>query len=1277
MKSTKFIISAMLSVASVSAFAQTDMTPEIRFVTPGSDILISGLSDNGLWGVSQKAPTEDGSISTVGASIWNLSSYPYTSVDISHSSGFSGANCISNDGKVIGGTAQLKPAVWRDGEWHMLPTPAGKSQGVVLDMTPDGKYGVGIVRQTAGSMSEDGYMWDLETFEAIELPNKPFIDRTGEDSDQNRLTQISPDGRYIFGVLAFSYVFPRQTTPYIYDRQTDEVTYIGLKQNGKRMTPDPEYLDVIEEASMSADGKYLTGAAYLVKDGTELSANEYNVTFRYNIPEKKLELFDGEFDSDYAGFSIGNSGDIYASFPAVNPYSYAAVRSGNYYYPFLDIFEQVYGMDMASSGVGNTGKPVLMSADEKTMVMYVSPTNCYILKLAETLVEAAKRVELLGSYTASPAAGTTMQAIGSVTLTFGKSVSTSAGNYRKVRLLDEEGNAVATALQSGGLTTNGTQLNIRFRTFTMEEGKKYTLNIPSGVVWVGNDTEMVNPEINIEYIGRADKPVQMVSVTPADDSFVSNVSVLQDPIIMTFDSEVMVNEAEETKPVAYLYREDDTYPSATFQIYGATTADKHQVLVAPLNEVHLYLDTDYRVEIPANAIVDLSGNGGNEAFTLTYHGTYEKQEGDPKIIFQSDCSNYVGFLFHEGDNGTPVAEVASMGFTADTTPWLVVRESEESTDMAFGSHSMYVDGRQSDDWVTTEKLLIRDKTAYLSFQSQSWKKTKTDRLKVYVYESPYDYNALTPDLIEDIRANGHLVYDEEQSPGRREDTLTGEWTDNIVPLAEFAGKEVYICFVNDNKDQSMVMIDNILVAVEIEAVLSFTNSEIVENLDEIEIRGQLRVDENNAKTYKGLTMVLRDSKQNEVSRISDPDVVLDNTKTYSFTFSDKLPLERGKENAYYVDLTMGSDEENSIETSYSSKIRNLTFSPVRRVVLEEYTGRDCPNCPRGLQAIKYIQQYFGERFIPIAIHTYQSDPKGLSVTDYSTYLGLEQVGAPSGRINRGAFSFPMAQNNQTAGYVLTAAELAEGQVPELPLWLDMVNMYNEQLTPVDVKVELVDEGSDWKKANFNVTVTSALDLNNANYRIFGVITENDLEDYQQNGMFRLSDEVLGEWGNGGLYGQPTVFNYRFDHVAKGTWGTSYAGTASLLPNQMKANEEYVVPIALDVPSAVKNIDNCDFVVMIIDENTGDVVNAAVTNASVGVKGINGENADVVVTVANGFVNVAGSGLIQAAAYALDGTMLAAGEGEGNFALDINGYRGVVIVKAVNAGKAASFKLMSF
>ena len=108
-------------------------------------VIIDKISDNGLWGVSQKGSEVDGTLAPAGGIIYNLTTLAET--DISDVSGLSGVGDVTDDGAIAVGECQGKPAYWSKDKngWTILPMPDPYLQGRLNAVTPDGKFAVGYV----------------------------------------------------------------------------------------------------------------------------------------------------------------------------------------------------------------------------------------------------------------------------------------------------------------------------------------------------------------------------------------------------------------------------------------------------------------------------------------------------------------------------------------------------------------------------------------------------------------------------------------------------------------------------------------------------------------------------------------------------------------------------------------------------------------------------------------------------------------------------------------------------------------------------------------------------------------------------------------------------------------------------------------------------------------------------------------------------------------------------------------------------------------------------
>lgn len=101
----------------------------------------------------------------------------------------------------------------------------------------------------------------------------------------------------------------------------------------------------------------------------------------------------------------------------------------------------------------------------------------------------------------------------------------------------------------------------------------------------------------------------------------------------------------------------------------------------------------------------------------------------------------------------------------------------------------------------------------------------------------------------------------------------------------------------------------------------------------------------------------------------------------------------------------------------------------RQVLIEEFTGVNCVNCPDGSQAIETLLDIYGEQLIAVSIHSsgFFSQPLDESQYDFQTiegdnilsYLG-EPIGYPTSVINRKKFpdEFDLQLGKgQWAGYI--------------------------------------------------------------------------------------------------------------------------------------------------------------------------------------------------------------------------------------------------------------------
>ncbi len=1166
---------AVLSSMTVNSFASM---PEIKTVQNG--VILSAISDNGLWVIS--ADTEDrdeAGIVSIGGKIWDTATMTGTSVPLPKS-GVASINDVTDDGNIVVGSCDGQPGFWTKStnQWTVLPLPSGTKFGTLLAVTPDGSRAVGYANVTTEWNAVPVY-YNLDTKEIIDVPNLPALNMNHEVADYHTFTGISPDGRYLLGRISPEILLPISMCAYVYDTKTGRYNFIGFNpSDSKPWTPVYEDLLFIEGTTMSPDGHYVTGDAYIghPQDGSEW-LDEYRVAYLYDVYTGKTEIYDGVYDADVAGFSVTDSGVVLAATPALNPYSSFMVRNGNYYYGLDEIFKQVYGIDFyQKTGMAVTGKPSVCSADGKTVCVITSQTDSYLLQMPDDWETICSKVNLLSNYSVNPPAESVFSSLSEMTLTFRRNVEI-AGSPTRIKLLDADGNELRSAAKA---EANKNIVTINFRAYKFEAGKKYTVVIPANLISMVGNMNVGSGEIRVEYVGRADGSVMPISISPADGSSFARLDASTNPVTIRFNASIRIADGARGE----LWRKGETAPFAEidFSLYNSST-----LLAYPLSRQYLYEGTDYQLVIPASSVTDLGGDGGNDEIVLNYSGSYVREiSADDKYLFSDDCSNYANFLFYEGDHLTPGSVPASWGFTADN-PWSIVRSSTEASDMAMAAHSMYANGGKADDWMVTPQIYIPDTQCYLTFDAQSYKSNKSDRLKVYAIVSDNVYSTLTDKIISDFRASGKLIFDEVLKPGATEEGLDDEWETYNVMLNEFEGKNIYIAFVNENENQSAIFIDNVDVIHDMKFLTSITSSSTVVAAKSAPVSGSVTI-ASDLLTANSVDVRLLDASGNEVSKVSQAGLELKKGGNYNFTFPGELPLKADVSNRFIIHVTVNGTETSSA----SGVIKNMAFAPVRRVVIEEFSGRECSNCPQGFVAMENLERIYPGQILPIILRTYENDPLGQGMHNYTEFLGINNLGAPSALINRTIACYPMV----TVGmdYRFSGEGISLDGESESVCWLDAVSEQMQTLPDADLEFNAVYDGS---KITVQGNARWALDTDLCNANVFAVVTEDNLESIQMNGMYTVNDPDLGEWANDGKYATryPTVV---IDGVGRGVSGSTYNGTPGLIPSKLSAGVDYPLNFAINMPETVADAKNANVILMLIDGDNDHVINANIARVDV-------------------------------------------------------------------------------
>jgi hypothetical protein len=240
------------------------------------------------------------------------------------------------------------------------------------------------------------------------------------------------------------------------------------------------------------------------------------------------------------------------------------------------------------------------------------------------------------------------------------------------------------------------------------------------------------------------------------------------------------------------------------------------------------------------------------------------------------------------------------------------------------------------------------------------------------------------------------------------------------------------------------------------------------------------------------------------------------------------------------------------------------YANVRKVLLEDFTGHTCGNCPRAAEALKALECQWGDRVVPMAVHVGffalpQSNSSGMYAADYRTPEGNEYnstfgnsaQGLPNGLINRKSYGGQHPQSH-TVWAARVAAELA---LPAEAL-LNMQNTYSAASRTV----------------NTSIDISIVSNLNNGPYSIIVALTEDSVVSWQKD--YELEDENIPDYVH--MHLLRTNFN--------GTWG------AQVGSGNLSAGQVLNVSYSLQLNEAWRDA-HCNVVAFLYRNDTKEVIQA--------------------------------------------------------------------------------------
>lgn len=1204
---------------------------------------VSQMSDNGKWGVCQ-APSNsepDAVAYRINIATGEVEKMPLNAEQADPKWGnVCRCNDITDDGATIVGEYNRYPAYFKTDTWHELPLESGMSSwtGSVDAVTPDGKVMVGTM--FSGMTLFKPVIWVDGKLEAVgKLPDYEEMHKLGIIDDQDlaehnskgdvpncKFWAISSDGRYILGSADHNYP-AWGASRFVYDRQTKTYDWIiNDKIHGETF---------VDEAFMCNDGHIVAGGIH-----TYVNGDDAILPFRYYTESKKLDV-----SKDPGCYIIDNSGQAYNSSGSA-PYFNLYVPVDGLNVPLDKILSQKYGVDFyTTTGCTQTGYPVAVSDDGRTLLCQGEfRTLAYAVTLPEDFGTAARGVNLLTEWAATPPANSDIARLTNmlIQLSYGAEYDKT-----KVPVIKDKatGNTVASAKGVEAVNANKQIYRILFDNVAFEEGKTYTVTVPESAFFISG-TSFRTPEMSVEYKGRKEAPLAATNISPASGSSVRELGS-NNQVKITFPTKISVN----TSAVSYLYVKGNSSPLSVVTL----SASDNVLSIYPPASRMLNDGTDYTISVAANAVTDITGFCGNEAFTIEYHGSYvpDPSEAGGSYLFFDDFStpgqSLGKFLLYEGDHNKPTEDMAAIGFDTDNTPWNFSVRDDDNFDYCAASHSMYDPAGKSEDWMVIPQLNILNKDCYLTFKAQNYRKNKADKLKIVVLEENDRLGSLDKNFIDRMKKDGVTVFETQLLPGKEEEKVTDDWREYEVKLDQFDGKKVYIAFLNDNNNQSIIFVDDVMVAYRSDFTIGTVMPSVLVNAETAKISAFVR--SNRPEVFNNIEATYR-TADGTTDTFKAQNINLQRNGIYEFEFAKPAPLVKGAENSIEVEVKLDDQMQN-----FSTIIKDYTAQFDQRVMIEEGTGLWCGNCPQGAIAFDYLEKQFPGIVIPVAIHNNDFMASD-NMDDYNKFLQINAF--PSGRVNR---------RTELAAPMFGTSFISEAGNET---WTDLVVKEIENPAEVRIKAKEANWYNDLNGILVPFEVEFAINKQNVNYNVFAVLTEDGIEGRQHNYFCDAAEDVYGKWGKYGEYGIEaqqngdqycTVMN---NHVARCWAGTSFYGVNGLLPREVEANKKYENHVLFDWLGKTEDLEHCSAIIAIVDAGTGRVINSDIISnigkkENSGIEGVGAESAETRFSVSGGSVFANGSA-DKVEVYTLQGMRVANKALNGLYIVKANGKTVKMIVK---------------
>lgn len=239
------------------------------------------------------------------------------------------------------------------------------------------------------------------------------------------------------------------------------------------------------------------------------------------------------------------------------------------------------------------------------------------------------------------------------------------------------------------------------------------------------------------------------------------------------------------------------------------------------------------------------------------------------------------------------------------------------------------------------------------------------------------------------------------------------------------------------------------------------------------------------------------------------------------------------------------------------------FVSPRVVVIEEATGTGCGYCPAGYVALEQMREKYPEDYIGIAVHNYSGDP--MFCASYEPWVNKYITGFPNATISR----------SPRIGVFSPSVVACEANYKELE---GVLNVH------FDIESEYTDDTRTALRTR--TTFIPGYDMEDSSYAIALVETEDNVGPYNQRNNYSGG-------GSGAMYGFEDLGGWvslMYNDVARAIY--NWLGNPASLPSSMEKYRTYRYEETIPVVTAPGKLADANFIALLIDRSTGEIVTAA-------------------------------------------------------------------------------------